>query len=132
MGQFTLSPAAERDITSILAWTHEHFGEQARLRYEALLVQAIVDVAEDPERPGCALRDEISSVARTYHLWHSRNHVDKTLGRVRRPRHFLIYRFTDDNQIEIGRVLHDSMDLPSHLPVEYRASSDNPGEPGTT
>ena len=117
MAQFTLSPAAERDITSILSWTHEHFGEQARLRYEALLVQATVDVAEAPERPGSALRHEISSVARTYHLWHSRNHVDKALGRVRRPRHFLIYRFTDDNQIEIGRVLHDSMDLPSHLPV---------------
>jgi toxin ParE1/3/4 len=121
---------AERDITSILAWTHEHFGEQARLRYEALLVQAIVDVAEDPERPGSALRHEISRVACTYHLWHSRNHVDVAIGRVRRPRHLLIFRFTDENQIEIGRVLHDSMDLSSHLPVEYRASSDNPGDTG--
>ncbi len=130
MVRFTISPAAERDIGSILAWTHEHFGEQARLRYEALLVQAIVDVAEDPQRPGSASRDEISRVARTYHVWHSRNHVDKALGRVRHPRHFLIYRFTDKNQIEIGRVLHDSMDLPSHLPAEYRASSDAPGERG--
>ena len=41
MARFTLSVAAERDIVSILTWTHEHFGEQARLRYEALLVQAM-------------------------------------------------------------------------------------------
>ena len=128
MVRFTLSPAAERDIVSILAWTHEHFGEQARLRYEALVVQAIVDVVEDAERPGNVSRDEISRVARTYHLWHSRNHVDKALGRVHRPRHFLIYRFTDKRQIEIGRVLHDSMDLASHLPAEYVESSDAPGE----
>jgi toxin ParE1/3/4 len=118
MARFTLSPAAERDIASILVWTHEHFGERARLRYEALLVQAMVDVAEDPERPGSAPRDAISPTARTYHLWHSRNHVEKALGRVRRPRHFLIYRVTDKNRIEIGRVLHDSMDLRTHLPPE--------------
>ena len=130
MARFTLSPAAERDITSILAWTHEHFGEQARRRYEALLAQAIVDVAEDPERLGSASRDEISRHARTYHLWHSRQHVDKALGRVRRPRHFLIYRFTARNRIEIGRVLHDSLDLSSHLPAQYRASPYNSGEPG--
>lgn len=130
MARFTLSSVAERDIASILAWTHEHFGEQARLRYEALLVQAIVDVAEDPQRLGSVARGEISRVSSTYHLWHSRNHVEEALGRVRCPRHFLIYRFTDKNQIEIGRVLHDSMDLPSHLPGEYPASSNDPGDLG--
>jgi toxin ParE1/3/4 len=49
MPRVTLAPAAEEDIARILAWSHEHFGEQARLRYETLLTQAIVDVAEDPE-----------------------------------------------------------------------------------
>jgi toxin ParE1/3/4 len=45
MPPLVIAPAAEHDIESILIWTHEHFGEQARLRYEALLVQAIVNVA---------------------------------------------------------------------------------------
>lgn len=45
-------PAAQRDIESILAWSQEQFGVEARLRYEALLVQAILDVAEDPQRSG--------------------------------------------------------------------------------
>lgn len=131
MARFTLSVAAERDIVSILTWTHEHFGEQARLRYEALLVQAMIDIAENPRCPGSAARDEIAGLARTYHIWHSRNRVDKLPGRVHRPRHFLMYRVNDRKQIEIGRVLHESVDLPNHLPTEYRRSphaADDPGE----
>ena len=130
MARFTLSVAAERDIVSILTWTHEHFGEQARLRYEALLVQAMIDVAENPHRPGSAARDEIAGLACTYHIWHSRNRVDKVPGRVHRPRHFLIYRVNDRKQIEIGRVLHESVDLPNHLPTEYRRSPDAAVDPG--
>ena len=130
MARFTLSVAAERDIVSILTWTHEHFGEQARLRYEALLVQAMIDVAENPHRPGSAARDEIAGLARTYHIWHSRNRVDKASGRVHTPRHFLIYRVNDRKQIEIGRVLHESVDLPNHLPTEYRRSPDVADDPG--
>jgi toxin ParE1/3/4 len=130
MARLTLSAAAERDIVSILTWTHEHFGEQDRLRYEALLVQAMIDVAEDPHRPRSAARDEIAGRARTYHIWNSRNRVDKVPGRVHRPRHFLIYRFNDRKQIEIGRVLHETVDLPSHLPTDYRTSPDAADDPG--
>ena len=111
----TIAPAAERDIESILAWTHEHFGERARLRYEALLSQAIADVADDPDRAGSDLRPEIAADARTYHLWHSRNRVAPT-GRVKDPRHFPLYRTRSNGRLEIGRVLHDSMDLERHLP----------------
>ena len=130
MARFTLSVAAERDIVSILTWTHEHFGEQARLRYEAMLVQAMIDVAENPHRPGSAARDEIAGLARTYHIWHSRNRIDKAPGRAHPPRHFLIYRVNDKKQIEIGRVLHESVDLPNDLPTEYRRSPDAADDPG--
>jgi toxin ParE1/3/4 len=119
MSRYVLSPAAERDIESILAWTHERFGVAGRLRYEALLTQAILDVAVDAERAGSLHRPEIVPTARTYHLWHSRNRVDAAVGRVRHPRHFLLYHICSDGRIEIGRVLHDSMDLPRHLPEAY-------------
>ena len=125
MARYILSPAAENDIASILAWTHEHFGEQARLRYEGLLVQSVVDIAEDPQRIGSAVRQEVSPLVRTYHLWYSRQHVDESVGRVRSPRHFLLYRVNDKHEVEIGRVLHDSMDLPSQLPNEYRLMPDD-------
>ena len=127
MARFILSPAAEYDISSILAWSHEHFGERARLRYEAFIVQAMVDAAENPRRPGSAARDEISAGVRTYHLWHSRDGVERVRGGAARPRHFLLYRAAGKNRVEIGRVLHDSMDLPSHLPDEYRATADESG-----
>ena len=125
MARFRLSPATEQDLETILAWTHEQFGEDARLRYEALLVQAIVDVAADSERAGCQPRPELAESAFTYHLAFSRDHVTAG-GRVRRPRHFLLCRTTSDGTIEVGRVLHDSMDLARHLPEEYRAFDQKP------
>jgi plasmid stabilization system protein ParE len=38
------SPQAEQDIATILRWTQQHFGKRGRLRYEALLVRAIIDM----------------------------------------------------------------------------------------
>ncbi len=53
MAKFVLSPSAEADIEGILAWTHEHSGEAARLRYEELLAQAILDIAEAAPGGNC-------------------------------------------------------------------------------
>jgi toxin ParE1/3/4 len=119
MPRFRLSPLAERDIEAILAWTHEHFGERGRLRYEALLVRAIQDVADDPMRAGSLARPELAPGARTYHLRLSRDRIVPASQRVRRPRHFLLYRARQDEPVEIGRVLHDGMDLARHLPDDY-------------
>jgi toxin ParE1/3/4 len=129
MPRFVISPAAERDIESILAWTHEQFGASGRRRYEALLVRAILDVADDAERAGSQNRPEIAAAARTYHLYLSRNRVETAAGRVRHPRHLLLYRTCDDGRIEIGRVLHDSMDLSQHLPEEYRSGTSDESAP---
>lgn len=125
MRSFRLSAAAENDIEAILAWTHSQFGEQLRLRYEALLVQAILDLADDPERPGSTERPELSRNVHTYHLRHSRDRVSPPADRIRKPRHFLLYRIDAKGSLEIGRVLHDSMDLARHLPMDYRASDAN-------
>ncbi len=119
MAHYVISPAADRDIHSILVGTHERFGPQGRLRYEALLVRAILDIAADPQRIGSQTRAEIAPAARTYHLWHSRNRVEPASDRVRRPRHFLLYRILEGDQVEIGRVLHERMDLARHLPEDY-------------
>lgn len=116
---FRLSPSAEQDIEAILAWTHRKFGEQVRLRYEELLVQAILDLADEPSRVGSAARPELAKGAFTYHLRHSRDHVSRSIGRISKPWHFLLYRFAADGCLEIGRVLHDSMDLARHLPSDY-------------
>lgn len=75
---------------------------------------------------GSVSRQDISYSVMTYHLWNSRNHVEGVVGRVRRPRHFLVFRMTNDGQIEIGRVLHDSMDVSSHIPDDFDSATDHP------
>ena len=114
MPGYVISPAAEEDIASILGWTHEMFGRKARLRYEALLVRAIIDITEKPDRAGSHERPEIAAGLRTYHISYSRNRVTAAVGRVKRPRHFVLYRVGNDGRVDIGRVLHDSMDIERH------------------
>jgi toxin ParE1/3/4 len=115
-----VSPQAEQDIATILRWTQQHFGKRGRLRYEALLVRAIIDITNDPARPGSHARPEIGDEVRTYHLRFSRDRVAKSVGRVQKPRHFILYRTQPVGLVEIGRILHDSVDLRRHLPDEYR------------
>lgn len=122
MPQLRLSQEAQEDIEAILAWTDEQFGDGIRVRYEELLVQALPDLAEDPGRPGTIQRPELTKGAFTYHLRHSRDRVSRTRGRIRKPRHFLLYRVAADGYLEIGRVLHDSMDLGPHLPTDYQSA----------
>lgn len=119
MHPFAIAPTAERDIESILIWTHENFDAAARRRYAKLLTQAILEVAENPELPGSSSRPEIASNAHTYHIAGSRNNVMPAKDRVKKPRHLLLYRVRSDGRVEIGRVLHDSMDLARHLPSVY-------------
>ena len=111
-----LAPAAEADLAEILAWSAEAFGDAARRRYAALIVQAIEDLTVDPARVGVETRPEIAAGVQTYHLAHSQNRVAPAAGRVITPRHFVIFRLRSDSAVEIVRVLHDSMDLARHLP----------------
>lgn len=120
-----IAPGATRDIEHILAWTQEHFGESGRRHYEILIAQAIRDIRDDPHRPGCVDRSEWFPGAVSYHLAFSRRRVNDPAQRVVRPRHFIVFRWADDGILEVGRVLHESMDPPRHLPDEI----EEPGDP---
>jgi toxin ParE1/3/4 len=117
MFRYRLSEAAQGDVLSILAWTHEQFGEAARLRYQSLIVAALRDVASQPDRSGSLARPELGAGVRSWHLRLSRDHVKPGVGIVRRPRHFLVYR-SEPSLIVVGRVLHDAMELARHLDPE--------------
>lgn len=114
MARYRLSAAAQADIVSILTWTHEHFGEAARLRYETLIATALREIAHHPTRPGSLERHELGGNVRSWHLGLSRNRARTGSGVVRRPRHFLIYRL-DGEMVVVGRLLHDAMELTRHL-----------------
>ena len=122
--EVVIAPKARSDMASILAWTQEMHGPQSLNRYSKLIQTAIEEVAVDPELAGSVARPEIAKHCRTYHLFHSRKKAGKRGSRVRDPRHFLLYRRTETNAVEIGRVLHDSMELEHHLPVGYREVRD--------
>jgi toxin ParE1/3/4 len=114
MFRYRLSEAAQADVLSILAWTHEQFGEAARLRYESLIVAALRDVAAHPDRPGSLARPELGAGVRSWHMRLSRDHGKPGVDVVRRPRHFLVYR-PEPSLVVVGRVLHDAMELARHL-----------------
>ncbi len=117
MLRYRLSAAAQADVVEILAWTQQQFGENARLRYEALVVAALRDIAEQPDRAGSLLRPELGTGVRSWHLRLSRDRARTASGAVRWPRHFLIYR-PEPGLLVVGRVLHDAVELARHLDPE--------------
>ena len=103
-----LTRSAETDFDNILHWTSERFGEaQARI-YADTLNEAIEALMEGPDVAGARRRDEISEGLMTLHVARG----------GRRGRHFVLYRVGGEGeplQIDVLRLLHDAMDLPSHL-----------------
>lgn len=121
MREYLVAPTAERDILLILERSLENFGARACDRYADLIYRAIRDVAKDPQRPGIHHRPELAADARTYHISHSSKSTGQRVALVKRPRHVLVFRQPSENVVEVGRVLHDSMDLARHLPPGYAA-----------
>jgi toxin ParE1/3/4 len=108
-----LALRAQRDLQQILRDSEARFGTIVAGRYRRLIAAGLRDLREDPRRPGVQDRRDLPGEVRVYHLRHSRRHGPST-DRVARPRHFLIFRETADGLVVI-RVLHDAMNLPSHL-----------------
>ncbi len=116
MTRYRLTHAAQADILSILAWSHDQFGEEARQRYEALITAAIRDAATRNDELGRTPRPELGDGVFSWHLVQSRRR--SRAGKVHRPRHFLICR-PDGDVLVVGRVLHDAMELRQHLDPQW-------------
>ena len=112
-----VSGPAFEDIAEIWDWTVERFGHAAALRYEALIDQAIADLADDPRRPGAKARPDLLPNLWIYQLAFSRRHLAGEQP-VKSPRHFVLFRQLHPGLLEIVRVLHESRDLPLHLPTD--------------
>jgi toxin ParE1/3/4 len=120
MRRLRLSALAKGDIENILIHSHANFGESARLRYEALIEAALHDIAADADRIGVKQRPELGPNVRTYHLFYSRERGRTDDGIVREPRHMLLFRLIEPDIVDVGRILHDAMELANHLPPGYR------------
>lgn len=92
MASYQLSSQADADITSIIHFTIEKFGEaQARIYYDGL-VEAFDFLAEHPR--AARLRDEIDPPVRAHPY----------------QAHLIVYEIGDGDAVTILRVPHSTMD----------------------
>lgn len=100
-----LGAAAERDFAVILTWSAEQFGEGQARSYLSRMTDLLAALAHDPYRPASKAREELAPGLRSLHL--------HAIGL--RGRHLALYRCVD-RQVQIIRLLHDSMEVSRHLP----------------
>ncbi len=104
--EVVLSQQAERDFQRILHWTGEQFGKAQVEIYRETLISALVALEFGPGVWGARQSRDLGpgisllSVARG----------------GRKGRHFVVFRALNPGSLEVLRILHDSMDLPRHLP----------------
>ncbi|NMX53037.1 type II toxin-antitoxin system RelE/ParE family toxin [Pseudomonas veronii] len=108
--------AARADIVDILRVSQTQSGDQARRRYQALILGSLQAIAGAPYRVGSHDRDELAPGLRSYHFIYSRQQAKHAHETVKSPRHILFYRVADGDVIEVIRLLHDSMEVLLHLP----------------
>lgn len=100
-----LTHQAELDVEAILAWTEDRFGTQQAEVYAEVLAVAVEALLAGPDAVGARKRDDILPGVRVLHV----------ARHGKRGRHFLIFRASEDGQIDVLRVLHNSMDPARHL-----------------
>ncbi|QQS14500.1 MAG: type II toxin-antitoxin system RelE/ParE family toxin [Rhodospirillales bacterium] len=104
-----LSRAAEADLQNVYGWTADRFGDAQTAIYSRIVSGALAALADGPRTPGARRRDDVGAGLFTMHA----------SGRGRRARHLFLFRLgrhDGDRIVEVPRVLHDSMDLPRHVP----------------
>ena len=101
-----LGRQAEQDYIEILQWTTKTFGEGQASTCAETIARATEALEEGPDVLGARARDDIQPGIRTLHV----------ARLARAGRHFVVFRVAGSN-IDVLRLLHDSMDLPRHLPA---------------
>jgi toxin ParE1/3/4 len=101
-----VSTSAERDFIAILDWTVDTFGRRQAQIYRRTLLSALSAVASDPYVPDSQARDAIRPGIRSLHVARNGRH----------GRHVVLYQADVSGIIDVLRILHDSMDLPRHVP----------------
>ncbi len=93
---YRLSPSAEKDLFDIWEYTFATWGGAQAEKYLQILDSRFINLAEEPQRG--KLREDILS---DYYSFHEGRHV--------------IFYTMHGNGIAIARILHERMDLVSHL-----------------
>jgi len=87
-------------------WTVKTFSEDQANNYAETIALAIESLEGGPDILGAKVREDIQPGIRTLHV----------ARQGRAGRHFVVFRAAGSD-IDILRLLHDSMDLPRNLPA---------------
>lgn len=109
MADFLLAAPAEAQLIEIFDHSAATFGDSARKRYAALLVRAMQDIAETPDRPAVTWKQTRLGQVGVYHVRYSRHRVPAPPGPVLEPRHFLVFQIGEDRIVNILGFIHNSM-----------------------
>jgi toxin ParE1/3/4 len=104
-----LAAAAEADFHAILSWTADHFGVARMHVYGETLTAALDALDAGPTAPGVNLAVGLPQGFFMLHM----------ARRRRKGRHVIVFRVRRDSNeehIEVLRILHDAMDIARHLP----------------
>jgi toxin ParE1/3/4 len=103
-----LGDEAEKDFARILKYTKDTFGDGQLDVYRVTLIEALAALEAGADILGSVARDEILPNLRTLHV----------ARKGRRGRHFILYRASQGDVIDVIRILHDQMDLARHIPPQ--------------
>jgi toxin ParE1/3/4 len=113
MARYRLSEPAKADIALLLRASEAMYGNEARIRYRALLTAAMRRIAADPQGTFTVDRGDLAAGVRSFHTRHSRG--ESREAPVGDPAHVVFYRSSVPGLIEIVRVLHERMQPSRHI-----------------
>ena len=100
-----LADQAELDLFGITVWTLENFGDQQAQKYAETVSLAIEALEVGPEIVGAIAREDMGQGVRILHV----------ARQGKKGRHFVVFRISPEQTIDVLRLLYDNMDLTRHL-----------------
>ena len=97
MAKYYLTNKAISDLTNIWNYTFEKWSEKQADKYYGMLINNCQDIATTPE------------------LGINYEGIAKNLYGIRANRHIIFYRIIKFDEVEITRILHESMDLKKRI-----------------
>lgn len=97
MAEYKLTNKAVEDLSKIWNYTFEVWSEKQADKYYYSLITSCQEIAENPE------------------LGINYEGISKHLLGIKANRHIIFYRTSNENYIEITRILHERMDLKKRI-----------------
>ena len=97
MNKYYLTNKAVDDLTKIWNYTYEKWSEQQADKYYQMLIRNCEEIANN------------------FELGKNYNGIAPTLYGLRATKHIIFYRKISEVEVEISRILHESMDLRNRI-----------------